>query len=380
MLYSRTFFAMGFANFLILSSFSTFFLFPLYILKHGGNDVDIGVIMGSFTLASVVCRPWISEMIDRLGRKKSYTLGCLTMSVLPMTYLPFGGNLNDFYLPILGVRIVHGMGFAICLTAAFTYMADLIPAGRLNEGLGIFGVSGLIGAAVGPSVAELVIDRFGFDTLFLVAGSMATLALLVHLPLSETLVHGLPQQRSFFEVFRNRKVSLVAMLAVLFGFGLAASNGFVSPYASERQLAFVSWYYIAYSTSAVLTRVLGAKLADRLGEERVLPYAMILTGLGLSCLVLPGGSFILVVAGSLGGCGHGFLYPSLNALALRNEPTAIRGKITGAFTGSIDAGAFIGSITLGFIGQWAGFQTLFLAAGGALLAAFLLYRRSRLLL
>jgi len=162
------------------------------------------------------------------------------------------------------------------------------------------------------------------------------------------------------------------------GFGLAASNGFVAPFANERQLGFVSWYYIAYSASAVLTRLLGARLADRLGEERILPYAMILTGLGLSCLVFLGGNGVLVVAGAMAGCGHGFLYPGLSALALRNEPSAIRGKITGAFTGSIDAGAFVGSIMLGFIGQWAGFQTLFLVAGAALLVAFMLYQGSRL--
>ena len=111
---------MALANFLILSSFSMFFLFPLFVLNHGGNEVDIGVIMGAFTLASVVCRPWISEMIDRLGRKKSYTVGCLKMSVLPLAYLTFQGDLTAFYLPLLGVRIIHGMGFAICLTAAFT--------------------------------------------------------------------------------------------------------------------------------------------------------------------------------------------------------------------------------------------------------------------
>jgi len=79
----------------------------------------------------------------------------------------------------------------------------------------------------------------------------------------------------------------------------------------------------------------------------------------------------------MSGCGHGFLYPGLSALALRDEPGAIRGKITGAFTGSIDAGAFVGSITLGFIGQWAGFPTLFLAAGAVLLAAYALYQGTR---
>jgi MFS family permease len=369
---------MALSNFFTLSSFGAFFLFPLFILKHGGNDVDVGVIMGAFTLASVVCRPWISEMIDRIGRKKSYTIGALKMSVLPLVYLCFQGDLREFYLPLLCVRIIHGMGFAICLTAAFTYIGDLIPEGRLNEGLGVFGVSGITGTAVGPAVAELVIDEFGFQMLFIASGMMAALALLIHLPLAETFVHDLRKPPiSFFSVLKVRRISLIALLAVLFGFGLAASNGFVSPFASERQIGFVSMYYIAYSSSAVLTRLLGVRLADRLGEDRIIPYAMVLTGLGLASLVFLGGSLILVLAGLMAGCGHGFLYPALYALAIRDGPTAIRGKITGVFTGSIDAGVFIGSIILGFIGQWAGFQALFLCAGCALLAARVLYSWNR---
>jgi dipeptide/tripeptide permease len=76
----------------------------------------------------------------------------------------------------------------------------------------------------------------------------------------------------------------------------------------------------------------------------------------------------------MSGCGHGFLFPSLNALALREEQRGIRGKINGIFTGGIDAGAFSGSIILGYIGEWGGFQTLFLVAGVALFAGFMIYR------
>jgi MFS family permease len=377
-LYSRAFLAMALANFLILSSFSTFFLFPLFILKNGGDDVDIGVTMGAFTLASVVCRPWISEMIDRIGRKKSYTVGCLIMSMLPLAHLLLYGGIKDFYVPLLVIRVIHGTGFAICLTAVFTYITDLIPDRRLNEGLGIFGVSGLIGIAVGPAVAEIVIDAFGFTELFITAGGMATLALLIHLPLSETFVYqSAGNSSSFFAILKIRKIALVAALAALFGFGLAASNGFVSPFASERNISFVSLYYLAYSGSAVLCRALGGRLADRLGEDRIIPYAMVLTGLGLMSLVFLGGSLILVVSGVLGGCGHGFLYPGLNALAVRDMRAPDRGKITGVFTGSIDAGVFAGSIVLGLVGQSAGFRMLFLAAGCALLAAFGLYRWTR---
>jgi len=303
-------------------------------------------------------------MIDRIGRKRSYTIGCSIMSVLPLIYLLFRGNLSHFYLSLILVRIVHGVGLAICFTASFTYIADIVPEGRLNEGIGMFGVTGLTGLAIGPVIGEIIITEFGSSVFFLAATGMATLGLIIHLPLSESFVHdSRKSSQSFFAVFIKRKMLFVALLAFLFGFGLAASGSFVSPFAKEQEIAFISLYYISYSLAAVLTRLLGGRLADRIGEDRIIPYALTLTGGGLLILMFLGGNAILVLSGLISGCGHGFLFPCLNSLAIRNEPIDTRGKITGVFTGGIDAGAFVGSIILGYIGQWAGFQALFFAAG-----------------
>lgn len=376
MLYSPTFFAMAVANLSCLSSFATFFLFPLFITAHRGDQADIGVIMGAFALSSVLCRPWISEMIDRIGRKKSYTIGSLIMTVLPLAYLPFRGDVYGFYLPLVLVRVVHGVGFAICITAAFTYIADLIPRDRLNEGLGMFGVSGLIGSALGPVVAELVLRRWGFDMLFACASAMAAVSLLAPIPLRETYVHVVrTTDSSFFLILQKKRIFYVALVALLFGFGLAAVNGFVSPYASERRIEFISLYYIAYSGAAILVRLLGGRITDRMGEGKIIPASLFLIGCGLFSLVFMRGSGLLVVSGFLTGCGHGLLYPALNARAIRGEPASIRGKITGAYTGSIDAGAFGGSIILGYVGELAGFQSLFVAAGAALFIAILVFYR-----
>jgi len=84
---------------------------------------------------------------------------------------------------------------------------------------------------------------------------------------------------------------------------------------------------------------------------------------------------VLLVAGLLTGSGHGWLYPALNAGAIRGEPQSVRGKITGAFTGSVDAGAFVGSVILGYVGELAGFQALFLVAGATVLCAIFIFRR-----
>jgi MFS family permease len=127
MLYSSLFIAMSFVNLLTVSSFGMFFLFPFFISNHGGTKSDIGIIMGIFALSAVILRPWISDMIDRIGRKRSYTVGSIIMSSFPLFYLLFQGDLSHFYLPLILIRIFHGIGLAICFTAAFTYIADIIP-------------------------------------------------------------------------------------------------------------------------------------------------------------------------------------------------------------------------------------------------------------
>jgi MFS family permease len=379
MLYSRTFFSLALANLSCLSSFGTFFLFPLFITAHGGDQVDIGIIMGAFALSSVLCRPWISDMIDRIGRKKSYAVGSMIMTLMPLAYLFFRGALDSFYLPLIMVRVVHGIGFAICITAVFTYIADIIPNERLNGGLGMFGISGLMGTALGPVLAEIVIHEAGFDLLFIVAAAMSGVGLIIQYPLKDTYVRVVkPVESSFFLVLQKRRVSMIAAIALLFGFGLAAANGFVAPFASERRISFISLYYIAYSSAAILTRLLGGSFIDRQGEDKIIPYALALTGGGLLMLVFMKQSGMLFVSGFMTGCGHGLLYPALIAHAIRGEPQNVRGKITGAFTGSIDAGAFVGSVILGYVGELVGFPALFLAAGAAVLCAIFIFRRENI--
>jgi predicted MFS family arabinose efflux permease len=347
------------------------------IEKHGGTKTDIGLIMGVFALAATLCRPWVSELIDRLGRKHSYTIGSLIMTLLPFAYLALGSDLADIYLSLLGLRVVHGIGLALCFTACFTYVADIVPPARLNEGIGMFGISGLVGLAVGPGLAELALDLWGEPALFFAASGLAAVGLVCHLPLAETLVRGTTTSgATFFAVLRRPKMQQISVLAVLFGFGLAAAGNFVAPLALERRIAFVSLYFLCYSTAAVLVRLVGGRLADRFGERRIVPYALTITGGGLLALTLVHGQLALALAGLTAGCGHGLLYPALNSWAIRGESATVRGKVTGIYTGALDAGNFSGSLLLGLVGEWCGLSVLFLVAGGALLIGLLVLRSS----
>lgn len=375
MLYSPAFWLMALANLCHTASFSAFFLLPLYILKHGGNQGDIGVIMGAFALASALCRPWVAEMIDRIGRKRSFTLGSILMVVSPLLYLFMQDPLGTAYPLFLLLRAVHGVGLAICFTAVFTFMADILPQDRLNEGIGMFGISGLLGAAIGPVVAETTLEHFGFPGLFLTAAALAAIALFVHQPLKESArKHEQAEKAGFFSLFNREKFIVVGLLALLFGFGLAATSGFVAPLVEERGLGVVSIYFFCYSGGAIAVRLFGGWLADNLGEQHILPYSVALYMAGLFLLPFTYSKLILCTAGVLSGIGHGLLFPLLNTMAVRNEPSAIRGKATGIFTGGIDTGIFAGSLMLGYIGDWFGLNTLFVCAGLGMATALILFR------
>ena len=374
MIYTPAFWAMAVANFAQTASFSAFFLLPLYLLEHGGDRGDIGIVMGMFALASAVCRPWVSEMIDRIGRKRSYTLGNLLMVAAPLLHLAFSEPLGSAYPWLLALRAVHGIGLAICFTAIFTYMADILPAARFNEGIGMFGISGLIGVAAGPLVAEAIAPRFGYAGIFLVAAGFSLLSLLVHLPLAES--HAPAAHRrgpSFFILLGRGKFVIVCLLATLFGFGLAGTGNFVAPLAAENGLGTVSSYYLWYAAGAIATRFAGGRLADRLGENRLLPWGIGLYVLGLLLLPAARSALLLDLAGACAGSGHGLLFPTLNTLAVRGEPGEVRGKATGIFTGGIDAGNFAGSLLLGYIGQWFGLAALFWVAGAGMALGLLLF-------
>ncbi len=374
-IYTPSFLLLAAANFFTVSSLGCFFMFPIFIMNHGGSKADIGIIMGATVLSSVLCRPWISEMVDKIGRKRCYGAGCMITCLSALSYLLFKGDLSSFFLPLFLVRLLHGVGLAICFTAGFTFVADIVPEQRLNEGIGMYGITALVGMAIGPVVAEFIIREWGFQIFFLAAAAMAFLGFCLQLPLRELYDRRLSgSEISFFTVLGSKKMLLVTVLALLFGFGLAASSNFVSPFALEQHITFISLYYVAYSSAATFTRFFGGRLADRVGEKRIIPYAFILTGAGYLVLMALGGKAVLFISGAMSGIGHGLLFPSMNAFALRDEVKGIRGKINGIFTGGIDAGVFSGSIILGYIGEWGGFHTLYLVAGTALFSGFVIYR------
>ncbi len=77
-LWTKSFIQMTFA---MLFLFTGFYLLvptlPLFIKEIGGNESQVGLMMGMFTIAAVVIRPIIGGMLDQYGRRSFIIFGLI---------------------------------------------------------------------------------------------------------------------------------------------------------------------------------------------------------------------------------------------------------------------------------------------------------------
>ena len=376
-LYTRRYLALWVTHFCFMLALGLFYLFPIFLKNNGADRTDVGLIMGTLALAAVLARPLTTWLIDRLGRKKTIYLGAGLFFITPLSYLAFEGPVNEYYWALLGVRMVHGIGLSLCLTTPFAWVSDLVPAGRINEGLGIFGVSGLISMALGPALGELIINQAGFDLLYLSASALEVVPILVIRNVPDA--GACPEEReqdgrdSFFKILFRRDIRPIVVVALLFGIAVASTFNFVTLHAAQQKIGVISIFFIAFSGAAILTRVFGGRLADRVGEEKIIPVALIISIVGLLGLAPAHNTFHFLLSGLTVGLAHGFLFPGLTAVVVRNKPYSIRPKMIAIFTGAVDGGIFAGSLILGRIGQNWGFGAIYLAAALATAAALAVF-------
>jgi MFS family permease len=377
-LYTREFVLLLISGLLLTTGIGVFYLFPLYVLDLGGSKSDIGILMGTMSLSAVVLRPWTSGLVDRLGRKGSLAVGCLLMTVVSIAHLFFNGPIGQVYPALVVLRLLFGTGVALGIIASLTLAADLAPATRLNEGLGIFGVMPLMGIAIGPVVGESIIHQWGFGALFLVAAVFFIAGLFSLLPLNDNFKAPDSGSRGgFMEALQIGLVWRMAFICLCFGVAFAAHGGFVAPFAKSNSMP-VSAYFASYSTAAVISRLFGGKLADKFGEKRLIPVALVIAGTGFVCLTQVSSTWSLIGTGFVAGLGHGLLFPSLIAMTIRPIDIGNRGKVTGILTGGVDTGLFFGSLTMGQLGDYFGFHAIFALASVAIflgLGVFLWARR-----
>lgn len=370
---SRNFVLICIATFLYFGSFYLLIpTLPQYVEGLGGSPGQIGLVMGTFSLAAVLVRPYLGQLADRRGRKRLMLIGAGFFALL----FPFYGLLQAV-APLYILRVAHGFAHASFLAASAAYIADLAPPKRRGEVIGIYGTASVVAMAIFPAVGINIIQYTqSFTVLFACSAAAAAAAFLAVAGVGEiSSPHGGKRPVSLLAVGRRRAV-VVPSLALFSG---AAAYGtviaFLPVFAPQRGLVDFGIFFTVYATGTLASRIFAGKLSDRWGRRRVILPFMSLLAVGVFLLPFLDSLLLLVFIGLAFGFGFGAFMPTLNALVVDKTPPAERGSALGFFTSFMDMGIAAGSVFLGQVGERAGFGAMFTTAGVILVAGIILFAK-----
>jgi MFS family permease len=344
--------------------------------------------MAGFGVACVLTIPFLHGIIAALGRRGALMAATISLAIAAAAFAviaPVGAG-------AIFLRASEGVTWTIMFSTALTLTAEMAPLGRLAQAIGLAGAASLIMNAVAPAIGEPIADRFGYRAVFVLAAVAALVAAALAKRLPET--HPGDVERVADRPAANAaqtgdgdgdgasddvaaRADRFRMYVVFALAGLAFSVlfTFLAPFALDHGVRVISTFFVAYTGSALTLRVLGGRLADRLGHRTIAAYALLLYGLVVASTGLLG-PHRLALLGIGFGLAHGAAFPAMMALLINSASARKRPRVLGIANGAMSVG-ISAVFPAGTVVARLGYPVVFAIAGGLVAASSLLIRARR---
>ena len=144
----------------------------VYVALYGGTAAYAGVLAAVFSGAAAVVRLLSGPLIDGRGRRIVMLFGFAVLIVGTV-----GPLFTHDVVPFVVFRILQGAGFSAVTTASATAAADALPASRMGEGIGYYGLGQALSMSVGPALALALVSTDPPENLFVGVTAIAVVGL-----------------------------------------------------------------------------------------------------------------------------------------------------------------------------------------------------------
>ena len=146
----------------------------VYIDRLGGTATLAGIGAAIFSVAAAVARIVCGPIIDLRGRVIVIGAGTVIF-LIGVLGSAISASLDLFVL----WRFLQGVGFSATSTAAATAAADVLPAERLGEGIGYYGLGQAVGMSFGPALGLFFVLSDPAENLYWGMSAFAVLAIVI---------------------------------------------------------------------------------------------------------------------------------------------------------------------------------------------------------
>ncbi len=338
---------------------------PLYARSLGATASTVGIINSIFFLTAGCLSIPMGYLCDRMGRKKTATIGTFIVSItsflLAFTKTP---------VQIMPIYFFFGIGLSAYGPTMMSYVADISPTTHLGRSYGWYTTSLYTGMSVGPAIGGWIADRMGYISTFVASGILMFIVFIVlifYLPSKShaTISDSKDRSGEWRAVFRNRYLWACWIITLGLCYELGMFITFVPLLAKDRgiPLASIGIIFLFQGLSNGFSRIPFGHWSDKTSDRRKLVVAGVfgtgiaIAGFGFSSLLWQ----FLIFAVTL-GAGLALAFTSIGALIALASSEQTRGLAMGGYNTCIYLGIMASSLLMGKFIEKAGFTPAFLVA------------------
>ena len=342
----------------ILSQFSfmsVFFILiptlPIYLIKSGSGEAQIGVLVGIFFVSALALRPFVGRALIRIPEKIFMVTGAILFAVTSLAYL-----VAPPFWPLFMVRAFQGIGLALFHTASFTLVANISPKDHLGQSLSYFFLAPNISLALLPSLGMFLINRFSFTFLFLTCLGLSLCALGITLQFKRRPVT--PSENPPGMLLSRKAIppSIVSLLNFMMW---GAITAFFPLYALHCGVTNSGLFFTAVAIMFFLGRALGGKILDLYSKERIIPLFLVMSLVSMVILAFSKNLTMFIVVAVIWGIGNAFLTPAILAYIIDRADSS-KGPAIGMYMLLSDLGLGLGPVIMGLVIGLSSYPVMFL--------------------
>jgi len=345
-------------------------ILPAYLhLTLGVSTVLAGLLVSLQYVATFASRPRAGRLSDTIGPRRTVRIGllaCAAGGALMILAALFRHDLGPCLALLAASRLAIGTGESLSATGATMWGIGRVGTERTAQVISWNGVGTYTGLAAGAPLGVLAAGRFGFGAVGAIIFLVCVGAYLAATRMAPTA----PLQGRRVKIGHIvAGVSPYGMALALGGTGFGVIATFITLYFAQRGWSHAALSLSIYGLSFVGARLLFARAIDRRGGFPVATLSFIIEVGGLILLGLGRSQALAYLACALTGGGFSLVFPALGVEAANAYPPSVRGSVIGVYNAFADLSLFLAGPLAGAVIHAFGYPSVFLSAGGAVLAA-----------
>ncbi|WP_243384604.1 MFS transporter [Geothrix alkalitolerans] len=269
-------------------------LLPRYARDLHLNQMEVGILFGSYAVALLAATFPVARLTDRFGRRAPMLWG---LAGLGITTLVFAVS-KQYWLLVLA-RFLQGVAGAATWLPGMALLADIFPSESRGKAMGTAFAAANLGVLIGPPLSGFLDQHAGPTAPFVLGAVLVALDAAGRAFLLPETESGQGLQLPFRQLLSNPTIRVFAG-AMALGSCLWALLESTLPLHLDRRLGQsptqIGLCFAAAALAHTFTSPLMGALSDRIGRVRVLRMGLVLAVVFIPLPVLLPRSWMVVLA------------------------------------------------------------------------------------